>query len=364
MKIGILTHHYVKNFGATLQATALYETIKKINPDAKVEFINYTIKKHKFKNVIRFFRYRYDRDTPKSYVEKLKLLNSHRKDEKKLPRSKKMKSAEDINSENYDLIIIGSDEVWNFKDIAYSPIKFGYGLKKTKVITYAASVGDSSIEDEVPKEVMVGINSLNSISVRDKKSLELCFDTGHMATKVLDPVFIYEFPQINLSENNFDKEKKDYILIYDCRITNDQINEIKKFAKKKDLDIIGAGEHRKWYSYDKTNVTALEWASLFKKAAFIITGTFHGASFSIKYRKNFIVYATENNRIRKVSSLLQDLNQRERIITPNSDFNKLQKLLNTPIDYNQTNEILNHKINESIAYLKNSIKDDENIKYV
>ena len=39
MKIGILTHHYVKNYGAFLQMKGMYETVRELYPDADVKII-------------------------------------------------------------------------------------------------------------------------------------------------------------------------------------------------------------------------------------------------------------------------------------------------------------------------------------
>lgn len=46
MKIGILTHHTVVNFGAFLQAYALQEAVKELYPDADVKIINFIHIKH------------------------------------------------------------------------------------------------------------------------------------------------------------------------------------------------------------------------------------------------------------------------------------------------------------------------------
>ena len=50
MKIGILTHHYIINYGAFLQAFALQEYLKKAYPKAKILLINYVNRKHKIIN--------------------------------------------------------------------------------------------------------------------------------------------------------------------------------------------------------------------------------------------------------------------------------------------------------------------------
>ncbi|MBM6706791.1 polysaccharide pyruvyl transferase family protein [Bifidobacterium pullorum subsp. saeculare] len=356
MKIGILTHHYVKNFGAYMQAKALLSVIHEMYPSAKVEFINYRVKKHERANSFHFFGFKPKRgDTLIGFIEKIRLYYTHKKIEKTLPQSVRVDSAFDINTLSYDLIIVGSDEVWNFNDIAYSPIKFGYGINCPHV-SYSASVGGSSVNDNIPMEVIIGIKSFKKIAVRDEKTEEFVEAvTGKKAIRSLDPVYLYNY---KLSVRNKIKqvvEKKPYILIYDCKFSNKQIKELIAYARSKDYQILGAGEYRNWYSsVSTTNITPYEWAFLFQNAIAVVTGTFHGTSFAIKYNKPFVAYLTEQNRINKVGSLLRELKLLNRIVDSNGE---IVKVLEQPIEYNEVNMILELKKNTSIAYLRECIDE-------
>ena len=46
MRIGILTHHYVKNYGAFLQMKAMYETLRRLYPKAEIVVVNYVNPRH------------------------------------------------------------------------------------------------------------------------------------------------------------------------------------------------------------------------------------------------------------------------------------------------------------------------------
>ena len=46
MKIGIITHHYVKNYGAYLQLYALMSKIKEFDNEIDIEVIDKIILKH------------------------------------------------------------------------------------------------------------------------------------------------------------------------------------------------------------------------------------------------------------------------------------------------------------------------------
>ncbi len=364
MKIGILTHHYVKNFGAYMQAKALLSEINEMYPNAKVEFINYRVKMHERATAVHFFGFKPKRgDTLIGFLEKIRLFYTHQNAEKSLPQSVRVNSASEINGLDYDLIIVGSDEVWNFNDIAYSPIKFGYGLKCPHV-SYSASVGGSSAQDDnILTEVKIGVNSFRKISVRDDKTEEFVKSiSDHMVIRTLDPVYLYSYKLTVRKKIKNIVNEKPYILIYDCRLENKQVEELTTYAKNNNYQILGAGEYRKWYStVSTTNITPYEWAYLFQNALAVVTGTFHGTSFAIKYNRTFVSYLTEQNRINKVGSLLSEFKLTNRIVDSTGE---IIKVLDQPIDYKDVNEILEKKKTTSIAYLLECIdeviKNDEN----
>ena len=364
MKIGILTHHYVKNFGAYMQVYALMNTIKNMYPNINIEIIDYRVKKHEMNNMIHFFGFKPKRgDTICGLFRKIGLFFTHKKSEGKLPRSKKLKNVSDINEQGYDLIIVGSDEVWNFNDIAYTPIKFGEGIN-VPMITYSASAGGSSINDEVPKCVIDGIKKFMNIAVRDENTAELVKKlSDREPVRTLDPVYLYDY---NLTfRNKIEKiiMEKPYILIYDCSLSESKAQKIKEFAEEHNMNIIGAGEYRNWYStIETTDITPFEWAYLFKNAWGVVTGTFHGTSFAIKYNRRFAAYLTAPNRIKKVSSLLKEFNLTNQIVSKDNE-DKFLEILENQIDYNNVNKIIDEKVKKSKDYLKEEIsKIESNIK--
>ena len=357
MKIGVLTHHYVKNFGAFLQAYSLINLLEQEYPKAQIEFIDYRVLKHEYINSIHYFGYRPSRgDGLIGYINKIGLYFTHLKYEKSLPKSKRYRSVEGINSANYDLIIVGSDEVWNYNDIAYDPIKFGYGLT-SNVITYAVSAGNSKYDDGIYEEIKDGIEAFKAISVRDDITEQLVYDlTYQKAIRVLDPVFLCDF---NIQCRKKIKElvaQKEYILIYDCCMSEKQINTLVKYAAGNNMNILGAGEYRKWYSSTSTvNVTPFEWIYLFEHAKAVITGTFHGTSFAIKYNKPFAVFATFQNRISKVRSLLRMFGMENRLVTdPNIS---LTEIIDANISYNEVNKVIEEMKEQSLDYLFSNINE-------
>lgn len=66
MKIGILTHQYIDNYGAFLQAYALREAMAKAFPEDQVEIINCI-------NVGGWFRFYKDREGIKEWLRKIRI---------------------------------------------------------------------------------------------------------------------------------------------------------------------------------------------------------------------------------------------------------------------------------------------------
>ena len=74
MKIGILTHQYIDNYGAFLQAYALREAMAKAFPEDQVEIINCINVKHFVINVGGWFRFYKDREGIKEWLRKMHLF--------------------------------------------------------------------------------------------------------------------------------------------------------------------------------------------------------------------------------------------------------------------------------------------------
>lgn len=197
MKIGILTHQYINNYGAFLQAYALREAVAEMFPDDQVEIINYMNVKHSLINILGWFRFYKDRENFKAWKQKIRVprnFSNARKNQ--MVMSPVCFTLNQVNKQRYDCILVGSDEVWNFKDKkSNNPIKFGIGLECSKLIAYAPSVGKSEYSSELPKYVTEGLNKFKAISARDQLTFELVSKVvGKEPTIVLDPTFLHGFP--------------------------------------------------------------------------------------------------------------------------------------------------------------------------
>ncbi len=98
-------------------------------------------------------------------------------------------------ADRFDIIIVESDIVWNFKNrfLGQDPVYFGKYLEGLKLISYAPSFGNVSIRDSGPEYVIHGLKSFSSISVRDTNSAEIVETiVGIKPNIVLDPTFLID----------------------------------------------------------------------------------------------------------------------------------------------------------------------------
>ncbi len=345
MKIGIMTFLDGTNYGGFFQAYSLYCFLVENKYD--VEFINYKNKSHFFHE----YRALLIKRNPFLVFKNISKIIKFKKEISGLPASKFTSSINKIKFNNYDIIIVGSDIVWNYQwyFLGKDPIYFGKNVNVKKLIAYAPSCGSINIDQIIPDFVIEGIKKFNFISVRDEKTALLVKKvTGYSPTIVLDPTFLY-----NTAGKECDiKKRTNYLLVYAFKLQPEEIKSAIKFAKINNLDLISIGYYNKWCDKNIINIGPFEWLGYIKNAKYIITSTFHGTIFSMKYRKKF---ATSNNDAidSKIKTLLNSIGLENRI----ANGVELTKILKMDIDYYKVEDKLNSLIDESKQFLIGAIND-------
>lgn len=259
--------------------------------------------------------------------------------------------------ENFDLVVIGSDEVFNFAQRVpwgYTPQLYGRISNASKVISYAGSFGHTTLEDihhfGVCDEIASALLSMAAISVRDVNSFNVVKKlTGKDAHFDIDPVLLFDYePYIKTVS------RKNYIVVYSYpnRIKKkEEIAAIRDFAKKHNKKLISIGFYFPWC--DETVIPhPFEVLGYIKGADFVITDTFHGSVMSLKFNRPFVALVRDSNK-QKMTSLLSQFGLQNQIVD-NVTFLK-EKLLQK-IDYIAVNESLKKAQIESLDYLKSNLQ--------
>lgn len=345
MKIGILTFHEGINHGGFFQAYSTYSYLKEKGYD--VEIINYKNKTHWFLEYKAFLWTK----NPIKLFKNIKKIGMFKKAHKQFELTNFSKNINDINTSIYDVIVIGSDIVWNYqwKFLGKDPVYFGHGLNSKKLVSYAPSCGAVDLNKTIPNFVKEGLKKFSHISVRDENTYTLVEKAIHKEVKiVLDPTFIYNINGKEIEPN----EKEEYILVYAYHIREKEISSTINFAKQNNLKLISVGYSNSWCDKNIIDIGPFEWLGYFKNAKYIVTGTFHGTIFSIKYQKNFVT-STNPGIETKIKTILETIGLSDRVIEDTD----VKKVLDNEINYECVNKELNILIDDSRNYLIKAIND-------
>ncbi len=195
------------------------------------------------------------------------------------------------------------------------------------------------------------INQFQTILVRDSNSLKIITnECDKEATKVLDPTFLIKYDTLQ----NPPKTKDKYLLLYiQSDMNAEEEDFIKLLVEAQNLTIISVGKNNHLAQINLENASPQEWVGLHSYASYIVTNTFHGAVFSIIFKKPFNVFVP-SDKSNKVRDLLTDLGLENRIFSDKLKSQILDKQ-SLDIDYEPVSRILELKILESKQYLLEAI---------
>ena len=149
--------------------------------------------------------------------------------------------------------------------------------------------------------------------------------------------------------------QKPYILFYYCDgLPEEEKDKILQYARLNNLNVYGAGECDKRYTDITVNITPVQWVWMFRNAKFVITGTFHGAVFSMLNHRQFACYLTNPSRAKKVSSLLDEFQLSDRQCMGTAL--DILATLNKEIDYEKVEHLFEQRRMESRKFLIDSIQ--------
>ncbi len=365
MKIGILTFHRAHNYGALLQAYAMKTYLE--SQGHMVGFVDYMPKWHadeyRVWNKTAFRK--------KSFVDKIKqlvlwILTFSRKTRRfnnfqnfitqylQLPSKVQYLQSPILLQEQYDYIVVGSDQVWrnwivSNRYVGFDSIYYGENITpKSKYIAYAASMGIVNYNAEEKKFLQRALHNFEKIAVREKTLQKELQTFGFESTLVADPTFLLGKEQWNaiLPTKRYRKEK--YVLFYHLLEFDNARILAEKIAKQLNCKLLTIMAGVPTFPHQDEIQTAgpIDFLHLIRDAEFVVATSFHGTAFSVIFEKPFYTLGLGKNADR-VLSLLQQIGLKDRYVE-NDD---LKEITYYNIDYSKFNAY----INSSTAYLMNAI---------
>lgn len=303
MKVGILTFHKSINYGSVLQCWALRDILVKHGYD--VEVIDYEPdsyhqqyaiyqKGHAKHNINVFFVSHWIKRQNNLFTEfRERTLNLSKE---------KYKSSSNFSSLNkYDVIICGSDQIWNLKALDCDPIYFLPFHTAGRKVAYAVSINDATYKEaKATDDLRKAILDFNYLSEREKSGadkLEDFIDHQKKVDTCLDPTLLHKKADFDAIASDR-VEKEPYIFLYNVWSGHDGFEAASRLSKRLNLPVYTGFMGRTLKSVVKVEKNGIkvekkytspsDYISLIKNAEWVVTDSFHGTAFSLIFEKKFI----------------------------------------------------------------------------
>lgn len=327
-QIGVLTYHHVINPGAILQSYALSQILQKAFKEDEVSVIDYRPLIIEWRDLhyafsdikrLKVFRERFQRYWRLKKFFKKELCLSQ-----KTLISNKYEKALAFLHEKYDLIVVGSDEIWKIENSRFGrPFPNVYWLDKSltcKKVSYAASANTLAYEEldmDHKANICDKLSNFDLIGVRDDHTFNMVryfqpHSVKHLV-KVPDPTFMLELKESQITRQylemlgvDFTKpllgitffcKPMNYPLLSTYRARGYQILALSAYNPEADVNLEG-------------KLDPFQWAQTFRYLNLCFTNLFHGTIFCLKNHVPFLsVDFYDNSKYEsKIKCLLKEMN--------------------------------------------------------
>ena len=375
MNIAILTQPLGRNYGGILQAFALQTYLKQqgysvvtIDRKKPLPVIKESKLNHKkiLKTVIGALRNIPVNTDPEYIFENLYVFKNNHLSMSPLFIDDPAVISH-FTDNNYDLVIVGSDQVWRPK---YSPslgIYFGSFIEKTnyhtKLMSYAASFGVDKWEftEEETTYCKNLVQKFSAVTVREDSGVNLCekyFDVK--AERVVDPTLLlkredYETLLPEEGTSSFSGKVLNYVLDPDEKKQNvantiaDQLNKEVAHILPQDKSAL----KRLYRVNPEKYIPIEEWLQGFRDCEYVVTDSFHGCIFSILFNKPFIAIGNSERGLARFNTLFTMFALKDRMIL--SDKELTREKIRSEINWGKINQLVERFSKKSRAKLTQQV---------
>lgn len=322
-KVGIITFHASHNYGSMLQAYALQQTVLSMGYDCEIinfrpniqtehfkpPFMRGTIQ-GKIKRFIQFLPFNH------SLFRKYELFEEFMASYYRLS-DKEFSSLSELNAINlpYDVIISGSDQIWNTYCFDFNWAYFLPFVKSARRVAYAPSLGPTpfhSVRPGMEQQVRHFLEAYDAISVRDSLAQEELKKLTDIEYPVMiDPTLLLSIDTWNKMAGDTPIIKGKYVFLYTPWYEKPVFNVAVAISKKLGAQVVVSQLYDSWkrnsWIVDKNCKSHIatgpkEFLNLCKFATCVVGSSFHVVVFSILFRTPF--YAVNGMNDSRVAELL------------------------------------------------------------
>lgn len=377
MNICVVTF-YGNNYGACLQAYATQQYLTQqghhcdiLRYENRFTRNKYNALFNKLKALVRFKKYMAERKLVHANWSKIQERNNcfeqFREKYLQLTDQEYVYGSGDTTIfDNYDVIICGSDQIWNptLYDRCHPVYYLSVVPDDKKKISLSSSIGVSQLKEKYHEQFRTYLARFHAISVREYEGSQLVKEIARCnAQWTLDPTLLLTAQEwLKLPSRYI--IKKNYVF---CYMFNNfpYIQEIKQWIHDHlRLEIVSfpfVGREMGSLDTQIYDASPVDFVHIIKNSKFVLTDSFHATAFSINLNVPFFSIERQNpsfsgNMNSRIYSILKMTSLEDRIINASNYKTKLEKI---NIDYVIANRVINEKRNETKRFLQNAIEMKE-----
>ena len=363
--IGIITFQKsIFSYGAALQAYATYQFLK--FHDYNVELIDLCTEYRlslKIGKKYPIFTRRYYLIVLKGLVvyhllHPLKIIR-FRCFNNRIKYSKKYRSVDDLYSDppQYEIYCTGSDQSWNPQLVREpKPYLLTFVKGGAKCISYGSSIGTEALPREYTSLYQEALLRYAHISVREKsaKYISQKLTSRTDVEVVLDPTMLLPIEHyLSIAKEVL---KGRYMFCYFLNANKCLLKYAQAIAKHNNLSLVigGSSKIKGVNAKFLSEVGPCEWLGLIKRAAHILTDSFHGTVFAMLLNGNFKTCIVNWERATRIVNLLEQFSLSDHL---KSDFIDLYNINDCVINREKFMERLSQLRSLSEEYFINAIEN-------
>lgn len=311
-RVGVLTFHRCINYGSYWQARCLVDGLQASGLNAiLLDHRSERVDRAEWRCALRpLLPLSTSRDDFFLYKSKMrKFFNASAR----LPLSAPFALDNPGTMEEFPLVIVGSDEVWNLTHPWYGGYGafYGEGLRANRLVSYAATFGNFNSPSRLRGQWAEKLRKFSRISVRDFNSKRLIDDAlGLDVELVLDPCL--QFPEAIWSVGKHEGASG-YLAVYGHSFPGWFQRAVRCWADARSLTLISIGYRNDWADEQWIDAGPEDFARLIAAAEAVATNFFHGCVFSLVNDKPFACVLSDY-RSNKLLDLTAAVGARQNVI--------------------------------------------------
>ncbi len=351
-KIGILTFHRSNNTGAFIQCYAFTNKLKRDFPDHAIEIIDYCtnrtilnyswrIKDYLFvtnwnsskkvlvkiamwmKNILRLIVYPHILKDRKQENELFEADRKYLLLSKERLISEKVDDFNEFIKNKYDIVIVGSDCVWQYINYPF-PNAYLLNGQVTKVkMSYAACAYKLNLDDMSRGNIKYLKDSLSSfdyLGVRDVETERVLDQLSLTWEHNCDPSFLLDLEELPVDIRVLKEKLKKMGVDFSRKIIGLQVSYkyigkwIKNLLNENEYQIVAIRKRNACAEVYLDDISPLEWSRVFSFFYCTVTDFFHGTLLSIMNHTPPIVFDTgflEKGRESRLSDVMCRMGMQE-----------------------------------------------------